>query len=138
MDVLLRLDLGGGGLAHIYRERVVNRVAIQRGLGVRQATLMVADANHPDMGALRLAAVEIVVQRDSGHGEIAAAAGVLLKAPAARGRPWRQTDLGDDLVGREPRSERTLEEVGRLDGAGAALADHRELGLAGLGDTGHL
>ena len=47
-------------------------------------------------------------------------------------------NLGDDLVGLERRGQRALEEIGGLDGARAGLAHHRDLGVAGLCNAGHL
>ena len=80
----------------------------------------------------------VVIERDAGHGEIAAAAGELLEAVAPRGGPRRQMHLGDDLVGLERGGERALEEIGGLDGARAGLADHRDFRIAGLRNAGHL
>src|SRR4051812_28391228 len=42
VDVLLRLDLGGGGFADFHGQRVVDRLAIQRCFGSRQAALAIA------------------------------------------------------------------------------------------------
>ena len=83
MDVVLRLDRGGRPPRRPSPiDRVVDGVAVERGLGRGEPLRTVADADHADMGVRRLAAVLVVEQRDAGQREIAAAAREFLEAPA--------------------------------------------------------
>src|SRR4029079_19628010 len=137
VDVLLRLDFGGRRLADLDGERFVDGLAVQRRFRLGQSALAIADADDADMGVGGLAALHVVIERDSANGEVAAAAGELLEAVAARGWPRRQMNLGDDFVGFERRGQRALEEIGRLDVARAALAHYGDFRIAGLRDAGH-
>src|SRR5689334_7380682 len=56
VDVVLRLDRRGRGLADLRHDRIIDGVAVERGLGGRKALLAVTDAEHADMRVGGLAA----------------------------------------------------------------------------------
>ena len=62
----------------------------------------------------------------------------LLKPPAARGRPRRESDLRDQLIGCQRGGERPEEERRSWNQPGAGRTDKRELGITGDRDAGHL
>src|SRR4029079_5787945 len=111
VDVLLRLDFGGRRLADLDGERFVDGLAVQRRFRLGQSALAIADADDAAMGVGGLAALHVVIERDAGHGEVAAAAGELLEAVAARGGPRRQMHPGNDFLGAEAGGGRTPDTI---------------------------
>ena len=81
--------------------------------------------------------VFVVEQGHAGHGEIAAAAGEFLKAPAPARRPGRQPHLGDDFVGFERGGQRPEEESAAAIVRSPLRAGDRDLGVAGERDARH-
>jgi hypothetical protein len=71
-----------------------------------------AGADHSDMRiARRPLPVLVVKQEDAGEGEIALTPGVFSEGPAPAAWPFRQVQLGDDLVRLTERRQRPGEKI---------------------------
>src|SRR5262249_34848224 len=116
MNIVLRIDGGGGGSLGLGDDRRVNGSSIEDAFHRGEAQPRAGNADAADMGGAGLAVlVRVVENRRRRHGEVAAAPREFLKAPAPARRPGRQPDFDDDLVWRQRGRERALEEIGGLD-----------------------
>src|SRR2546429_447491 len=61
--------------------------------------------------AQRALPVLVIKQEDAGEGEIAVTPGIFSERPAPAARPFRQTQLGDNLVRPAERRERPGEKI---------------------------
>src|SRR3954449_39728 len=94
-------------LYRLFRERMT----VDGALRLLHALRSGARADHADVGIRRGAVrIEVVIERDAGKREVAAAAREFLERPAPVRRPARQTQLDDQLVVAQGRRQRTGEE----------------------------
>src|SRR5437762_1746893 len=85
----------------------------QTASGACQGNLRWAGADHSDVRiAQRPLPVLVVKQEDAGEGEIALTPGIFLEGPAPAARPFRQVQLGDDLVRLAERRQRPGQKIG--------------------------
>jgi hypothetical protein len=139
MDVVSRVNRRRRSLFRLRDRGCVNPPAIQHGFHRGKAQRPVADPDRADMGVACLSVrILVVPERGGRHGEVAAAAGEFLKAPAPLRRPGREADLGDDFVRGERRRQRGDEEIHRRDHTRAGSSHHRDFGLACHRDAGQL
>ncbi len=109
MNIVLRIDGGGGGSLGFGDDRRVDGSPVENVFHGGEAQRPVGDADDPDMGVARFAALVLVVEnRGRRHREVAAAPGEFLKSPAPARRPGGQADFDDDLVRRQRGRERPL------------------------------
>src|SRR5438874_8632092 len=94
--------------AHRARHGIgVEAPGVEQRFGLRYAMRAQAGADDADVRAARLAvAVDVVEDRDSGEGKVAAPARKLLERPASLARPGRQAQVDNQLLVRELRRER--------------------------------
>src|SRR4029077_9822987 len=96
-----------------------------------------AGADYSDMGiAQRALPVLVTKQEDAGEGEIAVTSGIFSERPAPAARPFRQTQLGDDLVRLAERRQRPSEKIAGADRARSDRAEESDFPLAGHRDAG--
>src|SRR5215468_8846915 len=131
MDIVLRVDGGGGGSLGFGDGRRVDGSSVEDVFHGGKTQRPVGHADDADMSVARLATLVLVVEnRGRRHGEVAAAPGEFLKSPAPALRLNGQADFDDDLVRRQRGRERSLEEIGGLDYARARHSDKSELSVA--------
>src|SRR5580700_14447 len=99
VDIVMGIDRRRCRAFGLDDDGLVDLVAVENLLDGGQPQRPVGDADGADMGVTRLAAILVVEQHRRGKREVAAAAREFLKTEAALGRPCRQADFGDDLVG---------------------------------------
>src|SRR5436190_22393511 len=96
-----------------------------------------AGADYSDMGiAQRALPVLVIKQEDAGEGEIAVTPGIFSERPAPAARPFRQTQLGDDLVRLAECRQRPGEKIAGAYRARSSLTEECDFALAGHRDAG--
>src|SRR5947207_16008199 len=98
-----------------------------------------AGADDAGVRVARLAvAVDVVEDRDSGEGKVAAPERKLLERPASLARPGGQAQFDNQLVVREVGRERAGEKIRRGDGARAFCTGNDDLRVASHCHAGQL
>src|ERR1700733_5358603 len=102
VNIVGRIDRGGRRRFGARDRHLADRAAVENAFDGGEPHRPVGDADGAGMGVDRSAgAILVVEQRGASQREVAAAAGEFGKAKTAARRPGRQTNFGDDLVGRE-------------------------------------
>src|SRR5438067_4116039 len=139
MQISRRLERRFECLNHRRNDGRVGPTTVQCGFGPRHAMRPLAGADDADVGVARRAiGTEVIERGDAGERKVATALRELLEGPAPLARPWRQTQLDDQLVIRQRRRKRAGKEVAGADGARAFWPSGHDLSIASDRDTGQL
>ena len=107
VQIVRRVDLFCGRGRRLPDQTIVDGVAVQQRLHPGQPFRARAGADHSDTRiARRPLPVLVVKQEDAGEGEIALTPAIFSEGPAPAAWPFRQVQLGDDLVRLAERRQR--------------------------------
>ena len=99
VQIVRRVDLFRGRRRRLPDQTIVDGVAVQQRLHPCQPMRARGGADHSDMRvARRPLPIFVIKQEDAGEGEITLTPGIFSEGPAPAARPFRQMQLGDDLV----------------------------------------